>query len=341
MAQESMVGVTPDDDNVEIKVEVVGDEIAQDDKRTPAATDYKSDEMSDEEMGELGGRAQKRINKLTWEKNEERRNKEAAERMSTEAIDHGKRLNTENERLRGALKKTQEELTSQATKRADGALRAAEEAFKIAYAEGDGEKVAEAQKAMTASMMAKSYAPSVAGRIVRDYVNEYDAAAKQGQAGDPAAPAPIPTEPPPPDAQTQAWFDKNPWFGVGPQGDTIMTSTAYGIHEHLIVKEKIVPETPEYYNRLDAEIRKIFPDRFEAPTGDGGTVVDVAPTASQTPLSTMRVDTVVAPATRNNGASASQTIRLTETQVATAKRMGVPIENYAREVLKEARKANV
>lgn len=341
MAQDSMTTVTPDGDEVEIKVEVVSDDIPPEDQREPAAVDYKSDELSDDEIAELGGRAQKRIKRLTWERHEERRNKEAAERMSTEAIEHGKRLNTENERLRGALKKTQEELTSQATKRADGALHAAEEAFKIAYAEGDGEKIAEAQKAMTASMMAKSYAPSVARRVVQDYVAEYDAAAREK--GDQQVPTkPLPTEPPPPDPQTQAWFDKNPWFGVGPDGDKVMTSTAYGIHEKLIVEEKITPETPEYYAKLDSEIRRIFPDRFEAPAGnvteEEGTVVDVVPTASQTPPN--RVDTVVAPGVRNNGAKSPQTIRLNETQVATAKRMGVTIEHYAREVLKEeARKA--
>lgn len=109
-----------------------------------------------------------------------------------------------------------------------------------------------------------------------------------------------------------------------------MTSLAMGIHEEIVIGEGLHPDSPEYWTELDARLRKEVPHRFEAPS----TEVDAQESASQ-PAAQRRVDTVVAPATRNNGAKAPQKIKLTETQVRLAKRLGITLEEYARELVKE------
>ena len=111
-----------------------------------------------------------------------------------------------------------------------------------------------------------------------------------------------------------------------------MTSAAYGIHEELIMEQGITAESDEYWKTLDHRLQELFPSKYETSPDTGASNTEVA--VSQ-PAAKSRVDTVVAPATRNNGAKTPQTIVLTESQVRIAKRLGVSVQDYARQVLKE------
>jgi hypothetical protein len=122
------------------------------------------------------------------------------------------------------------------------------------------------------------------------------------------------------DAKTQEWTEKNTWFGT----DDEMTSFALGFHNKL-AKSGITPSSKEYYERIDARMRQVFPDAFES--GE----VEVSEDATPSP----KKSNVVAPATRS---TAPKKIVLTKTQVELAKRLGLTNEQYARAVAAEMRK---
>jgi hypothetical protein len=115
------------------------------------------------------------------------------------------------------------------------------------------------------------------------------------------------------------WTKNNPWFG--PQGNREMTALAYGVHETLVREQGVVPDSDEYYEKIDAAMRSRFPEHFER---------DEAPRSVQR---NNPPPVVVAPANRNNGARPRK-IQLTATQVSLAKRLGITPEQYAKSLLK-------
>jgi hypothetical protein len=123
------------------------------------------------------------------------------------------------------------------------------------------------------------------------------------------------------DTKALAWKEKNQWFG----SDEEMTSFALGLHSKL-VRSGISPQSDEYYERINSRMRQVFPDAFDSPDDS-----DKAEKQSRAKAS------VVAPATRS---TASKKVTLTQTQVNIAKRLGVPLELYAKKVAEEARKQN-
>lgn len=304
------------DEAPEIEIEVIDDRPAED-QRPPAAASTKTEELTDEEVKELGGRAEKRISKLTWERHEERRAKETAERERDEAVSFAERTMAESGRNKKLLERTQAALNDQAVKRAEGAIRAAEQRLVTAHETGDVKQIASATQDLTNATVAKTHAPSVARGVQQKWDSEEP---------EPEVPAKEPAkevEVPEPSKKAMEWSTNNEWFGK----DRIMTGVAYGIHEELVIEHGIHPDSDEYWEMLDAGLRKELPHRFETSSTD-------APNVSQ-PVATGHVDTVVAPATRNNGAKAPQKIQLTETQVALAGRLGLTLKQYAKELVKE------
>ena len=331
MASESMVTHSGTETEVDIsgteapefEIEVIDDRPAED-QRAAATT---TGELTDEEVKELGGRAEKRISKLTWERHEERRAKEAAERQLAEMTSVAERARAETARNAQLLRRTQVALNEQAVKRADGAISAAEQRLKIAHETGDVGQIASATQDLTNATVAKTHAPGVARSVAQRWSAEKP---KKEEATAPAEELEAKIEVPEPSEKATRWSANNEWFGK----DRIMTGVAYGIHEELVIEHGVHPESDEYWEKLDAGLRRELPHKFEASTKEE----TVAPSASQ-PVATRHVDTVVAPATRNNGARAPQKIQLTESQVAIARRLGLTLAQYAKEVHKE--QANV
>jgi hypothetical protein len=284
------------------EIEVVDDTPAEDRGRKPMAEPPK--EVTDEELAKYDESVQKRIKHFTKGYHEERRAKETAEREKEEAFKLAQAVLEENKRLKGSVNQNQTALLEQAKRVVSNEVETAKRLYKEAYESGDSDKLVEAQEALTIA------------KIRADKVNNFKPAPLQEEET-PVQIAQQPTRAAPVDEKLLAWQDENQWFGSNKR----MTAYALGLHEDL-VSEGIPSGSDEYYRRINADIRERFSDQFGAEES-----VDAKPQRTKS--------NVVAPATRS---TAPKKIVLTQTQVNLAKRLGVPLELYARKVAEEMRK---
>ncbi len=306
----------------EIAVEVVDDRPEDDQRGVPASKSEDDGLATDQELTQLGNRAQKRIKKLKWEYHEERRAKEASDRLASEAVNYTQSLQTENQRLIRLVQDSQTALTEQSRSRADAGLVLAEENFKNAHESGDSNRIAQAQQDLTNAQLAQAYAPAVSQKIIDDW--KRDVMAQDQQMAQQVQQEYMPPPVPEPDARAIVWQDENPWFGV----DKELTSFAYGVHDKLVRDEGVDPDTDEYYQLIDHRMREVFPTHFSTGATHSNNSVTVE-TASR-----RRANPVVAPASRNSGA-APRKVTLTSTQVRLAKRLGLTPQQYAAQLMKE------
>jgi len=262
----------------------------------------------DEELASYSEKVQKRINKLTYQHNEERRQREAAERMREEAIRVAQQLAQKSQQYEEVIKKGEAYLIEQIKGRAALAAEKATEQYRTAYEAGDTNNIVASQRAIAQAEAELREA----SKYDMDYQNRM-AQAQQQAMWQQQQPQPQyqPVVPKPTEKAVQ-WAQDNPWFSDPKHKD--MTALAYGIHETLVRDEGIRPDTDEYYQRIDSTIRSRFPEYFDRQT-------------SRNP------STVVAPAGRNNGAKPRQ-VKLNQTQIALAKRLGITLEQYAKELIK-------
>jgi hypothetical protein len=286
----------------EPEIEVVDDTPPEDRGRKPM--DEPPKDVTDEELSKYDESVQKRIKHFTKGYHEERRAKESAEREKDEALRLAQAVLAENKKLKGSVNQNQTALLEQAKKVVSGEVEAAKRMYREAYEAGDTDKLVEAQEALTHA------------KIRADKVNNFRPAPLQVD----ETPVQIeqqPTRAAPVDDKLLAWQDKNQWFGSNKR----MTAYALGLHEEL-VSEGIPSGSDEYYRRINTDIRERFSDQFGADES-----VDAKPQRTKS--------NNVAPATRS---TAPRKIVLTQTQVNLAKRLGVPLELYARKVAEEMRK---
>ena len=304
--KQSRVGskvVTPDSEEPEI--EVVDDTPEPDRGRKPMEEPPK--EMSDDELSKYDESVRKRIQHFTKGYHEERRAKEAALREREEAVRMAQQIVEENKKLKGSLHQGQNALLEQAKKVVANEMKEAKDKFRAAYESGDAEALTAAQEEMTTA------------KLKMERVNNFRPAPVQEDEKRVQMPV---TEPARPrlDPKTQEWTEKNTWFGA----DEEMTSFALAFHNKL-AKSGITPSSEEYYERIDARMKQVFPDAFESEK------TKVSEDATPSP----KKSNVVAPATRS---TAPKKIVLTKTQVELAKRLGLTNEQYARAVAAEMRK---
>jgi len=293
--------VEPEEDD-KPEIEVVDDTPIEDRNRKPMVEPPK--EFNDDELTKYDEGVQKRIKHFTKGYHEERRAKEAAIREQNETFKLAQSLLAENEQLKGSVNQNQSALLEQAKRVVGNEVETAKRQYKEAYESGDSEKLVEAQEALTNA------------KIRADKVNNFKPTPLQARQtpvqieSQPAQKAPV-------DEKLLAWQDNNQWFGNNKR----MTAYALGVHEDL-VGEGIPAGSAEYYRRIDSDIRSRFSDQFGADES-----VDAKPQRTKS--------NNVAPATRS---TAPKKIVLTQTQVNIAKRLGVPLELYARKVAEEMRK---
>jgi hypothetical protein len=287
--------------SAEVEIEIVDDTPAADKNRKPM-TEAPAD-VTDEELEQYSDSVKKRIQHFTKGYHEERRNKEAALREREEAVNLAQNLVEENKRLQGSLGQGQAALLDQAKKVISAEVEDAKRQYKAAYESGDSEALVNAQDALTNA------------KIKADRVNNFKLpplqqpkAAVQTQPERVNAPAT-----PYVDTKARAWQDKNPWFG----SDDEMTAVALTVHKKL-VESNIDPTSDEYYEKINSRVQQLFPDAF----------------TSEKPV---KKSMVVASATRS---TAPRKIVLTQSQVNIAKRLGVPLEAYAKQVAADIRKQN-
>ena len=288
----------------DLEVEVVDDTPKADRNRKPAEPPA---EVTDEELAEYSDKVQNRIRHFSKGYHDERRAKEAALRERQELERVAQQLVDENKRLKGTVSQNQEALLEQAKRTAAGEMILAKRAYKQAYEAGDADKLVEAQEKLTNAKIKADRLDNLRTEPLQSEETEVQTQQIEEQ----SAPAPIVDE------RANDWAASNTWFGQ----DDEMTSFALGLHNKL-VKEGINPQTEEYYERIDSRMRQVFPDQFE----------DVGEIEAEKPK---RKANVVAPATRS---TAPKKIRLTQTQVAVAKRLGLTPEQYAKQVAIDMRK---
>lgn len=287
----------------EIEIEVVDDTPEPDRNRKPAPP---PEEVADEELAKYSEDVQKRIKKFTRGYNDERRAKEAALREKEEAVRLAQQLLEENQRLKTSVSTSQQAILENAKKAAQVELDAAKQKYKQAYESGDPDAVVDANDALTSAKLKVERLSTLKPPSLQPQQKEVQTEQ-------------VVQNPPPVDPKAQKWREKNAWFGA----DEEMTAFAFGLHKKL-VGQGVDPTSDDYYERIDARMRQVFPEQF-----DSESAPEVAPKAKTKP--------VVAPATRS---TAPKKIVLTKSQVNVAKRLGVSLEAYAKQVALEMRKQN-
>jgi len=288
----------------EVELEVVDDTPEKDRGREPSEP---PSEVTDEELEKYSESVQKRIKHITKGYHDERRAKEAAAREREEAVRFAQQIFEENKRLKGLANESVKSAVESEKQVAEAELDRARVKFKKAYEDGDADVLTAAQEEMAD---AKIKIDRVNSRKLNTALQEEDNPVYNQDITPPA---------PKPDQKAVAWRDKNQWFGR----DEEMTSFALGVHERL-VKQGVDTSSDDYYEKLNGRIRQVFPEAFR-------TEVEEEKPKKAKPSN------VVAPATRS---TAPKKIVLTQTQVALAKRLGVPLELYAKKVAEEMRKEN-
>lgn len=280
------------------EIEVVDDTPEVDRGRTPMKEPPA--EVTDDELAQYTDSVKKRIQHFSKGYHDERRAKEAALREREEALRIAQTLAEENKKLQGNIGKGQQALIEQAKQVVSAEVEQAKRKLKEAHEAGDTEAFIAAQEELTAA------------KIKAERINNFKPAPLQEEK--PAVQsAPQPPSAPAPDPKALAWQKANPWFGSNRR----MTAVAMEIHNEL-VESGLDPASDTYYERINSEVRQMFPSAFPS---------EKPPAKSN----------VVAPATRS---TAPKKIVLTQTQVSLAKRLGLPLEVYARQVAEEMRKQN-
>tara|TARA_B100000900_G_scaffold409628_1_gene425899 strand:+ start:119 stop:1033 length:915 start_codon:yes stop_codon:yes gene_type:complete len=248
-------------------------------------------ETKPEELEEYSAGVKKRIDKLTRKMRE-------AERREQAAIEYAKKIQNQQKVLQSQLNQKDALFVEEGTKKLDAQEEFAKRALQAAIQEGDTEKQVEAQQAM--AKMAIERERLTAEKIQLEAQKAQPQTQQQEYVEQPVQPRAS--------GKAKEWADRNDWFN----SDRAMTFTSMEIHKDL-VQEGFDVESDEYYNEIDARIRKEFPQKF----GD-------QPKVTQKVASAVRTSS-----------PGRRTVRLTPSQVAIAKKLGVPLEEYAKHV-KEA-----
>ena len=289
---ETDVAIEQSEDGSKTTAEVVKNEPEMDVEQEDAPSSHR------EELESVSEGVQKRISKLTARMRE-------AERREQAAVDYAKGLQSQTNTLQQKLVNTDYSRLNETKSRLEIQQQTLKEIIKRAREEGDIDTETEAHQRLTDMVMEQR---QVAGYLQQqsEEIERYkqQPAPQQQVQQAPQKPAPSP--------RAERWAGDNPWFGQ----DRVLTYAAWGLHQTLVEQEGVDPNTEEYYTQLDQRLRDEFPKRF-------------APQQTRQ----QRSVPAVAPASRSSGVnSARRTVRLSPSQVAIAKKLGVPLEEYAKYV---------
>ena len=297
--------VAEKEDDFEIEVE---DDTPEEDKgKTPSDPEFV-EALDRDELDEYSAEAKKKIAGFRKVYHDERRKADEADRERQEAINIAKKLYEENKTLKGKVYTTEAVAVDSFKTSAEQELIMAKKEYRDAYEAGDGDKLVEAQERMTAAKIKLDRVFDVSQnlnqrRALQEQENEVQIPQQRVQQ-------------PVKDTKASSWQEKNSWFGQ----DDEMTSLALGLHEKLVKQNGMAyATTDEYYKRIDETMRKRFPENFE----------DVE---DEKPQSRSKPSTVVASASRS---TSSKKVKLSTSQQAIAKKLGLTNEQYARELIKE------
>ena len=252
-----------------------------------------------EELETYSKDVQRRIAKLTKKWRE-------AERQREEALAFAKNQKDQKEKLQKKYSKVEQAGVKDREARITSGLQAA--AARLAAAKEAGDLAAEVEANKEIARLGYEEAR----------LNEAKAAYEDMAKTEPKEqeiPRVTPQQTAQPDPKAESWGARNKWFGT----DTAMTYTAFDLHKTLVEQEGFDPQTDEYYSEIDKRIRVAFPNKFDT-TGD------------KVQNDTTKPTQIVASAKRSVNKSGRKTVRLTPSQVAIAKKLGVPLEDYAKQL---------
>ena len=278
-------------------VEVTVDKPAETADVEVDANETNETNETEDEFKKSENQTQKRINRLTKKMRE-------AEKNADEALRFAKQKEQENQQLAQKLNQMDTSYVDQYSSRVESDMAQTEAALRNAMEIGDTEAAVAAQRKMTQLA------------VEADRASQAKAANEKRQKQAPApsmAQQTAPQAPARPDPKAESWAQRNDWFGE----DSAMTYAAFGIHKELVEQEGIDPKSDEYYDSLDRRMKEEFPHKFK----EGS--------QSKRPAQTVAS---VNRSSGNSGRSSGTKVRLTQRQVAMAKKLGVSLEQYAKYV---------
>ena len=270
------------------------EESQQETEQSVEAVAEQSEQKS--ELDEVSDNVKKRIDKLTYKMRE-------AERQRDEALNYAKTMNSTNTELQEKLKNSDSSLFKEYDSRVQSDIERAKIHLREAQDAGDAEGIANAtEKLSRASAEAENLKRLQAQQAIRDKKAEQSVQKQE--------PVQLQTNAPPaPDPKAEAWAKENSWFGQ----DTVMTFAAFGIHRELVEEQGYDPTSDEYYEEVNKRMKQNFPTKFSQEQR-----APVQQVAASTPG--------VA------GKKGARKVKLTPSQVAIAKRLGVPLTEYAKHI---------
>jgi hypothetical protein len=264
-----------------------------------APVETKKEEKKEDELKEYSDGVQKRIAKLTRKMRE-------AERQKEEALTFAQSVKRDKEALEKKFSKLDKSYVSEFENRVTTNMAAARQALKTAIEAADVDGQVAAQENI-ARLNADAIRLSSLKALEEEEPKKVNIAPQQVRQPDPYGNVPT-------DAKAEDWASRNAWFG----NDTAMTYTSFDIHKTLVEKEGYDPKSDEYYEEVDKRIRLEFPHKFDK--------IDDKTTERAKPAQN------VASANRSSRTSRRKTVKLTPSQVAIAKKLGVPLEDYAKQL---------
>ena len=270
-------------------------ELLQETKNEPKEQpkQVESKDTDEEGLQEYSDKVQKRIKKLTFQIRE-------AERREKAAVDYAKGLKNKYETAQEKYEEVDTNYLKEYDARIDAERDKAKAALKVAFDSQDPEQITEAQDKLTKLAVEKEK--------VSMTLAEKESKKKESE----SKPQETTQEQPPISQRAQEWASENEWFG----SDRVLTSAAMGIHDELM-QEGIDAESNEYYNQINKRMKEYFPQKFADATEE-------KPVAAKEPVQN------VASVSRRAGGRKS--VKLTKSQVVIAKKLGVPLEEYAKYV---------
>jgi hypothetical protein len=289
-----------EDQSDKFEIEIEDDTPPEDRGKKPSDPEFV-EALEKDELEEYSDAAKKKISQFKKVMHDERRAKEAAQREHEEAIELARRVLQENQALKQRLNTGEEQLVNSYKDSALKEVEMAKREYREAYEAGDTDRIIDAQEKLTdAKMKVQSAERFIPQRnALQEQENEVKIPQQSQQS-------------PQKDAKAEGWRESNNWFGQ----DEEMTSLALGVHEKLVKENGMAyATTDEYYKRIDATMRKRFPEYFN----------------EEVEVETRKPSNVVAPATRS---TSSKRVKLKQSQVNLARKLGLTPEQYAQELLK-------
>lgn len=267
-------------------------------KSEPPKEERTQVKKADEDLSEISESVKKRIDKLTFKMRE-------AERREQAALEYARSLQQETQAFKQKAQQLDTSLVNEYENRVKTQHQIVTEKLRAAVESGDVDAQVEAQKALSALAVEEERV-----RVVKNGM-----AARQQAPAQPQVPQQPQRAPARPDPRAEAWAERNEWFGQ----DKAMTATAFVIHSQLVEEEGYDPTSDDYYGELDKRIRSEFPQKFRQATANSAApaVAGARPTA--------RSD------------SNPKQVKLTRSQIEIARKLGVSVKDYARQLQKLAR----